>query len=91
VGRELQWSRVVAPLARFLAQPRHAADRAVGVARVRADLEGAYRLSKWLKRTALRLGVPERRVEQLKRLKAVEALMILRNRVTLARARRRAG
>ena len=91
LGRELQWSRVVAPVARFLAQPRHAADRAVGVARVRADLEGAYRVSKWLKRTALRLGVSERRVEQLKRLKAVESLMILRNRLALARARRRAG
>jgi hypothetical protein len=91
LGRELQWSRVVAPLARFLAQPRHAADRAVGVARVRADLDGAYRVSKWLKRTALRIGVSERRVEQLKRLKAVESLMVLRNRLALARARRRAG
>ena len=63
IGREMQWSRVVAPLARFLGQPQHAADRAVGVARVRADLEGAYRLSKWIKRTALtarRAGAPGR-------------------------------
>jgi glycosyltransferase involved in cell wall biosynthesis len=91
VGREMQWSRVVAPLARFLGQPRSAADHAEGLARVRADLAGGYRVSKWLKRTALRLGVSERRVEQLKRLKAVEAAMILRNRLALARARRRAG
>jgi glycosyltransferase involved in cell wall biosynthesis len=90
LGRELQWSRVVAPLARFLAAPAHAADRAVGVARVRADLEGGYRLSKWMKRTAMRLGMSERRVEQLKRLGLVQGAVVLRNRIALARAMRRA-
>ena len=55
-----------------------------------ADLQGGYRLSKWLKRTALRLGVTERRVEQLKRLGLVRALVVVRNRVALARAMRRA-
>ena len=54
LGREMHWSRVVAPLARFLEAPASAADHAVGLARVRADLQGGYRLSKWLKRTALR-------------------------------------
>ncbi|MEO5822624.1 MAG: glycosyltransferase, partial [Vicinamibacteraceae bacterium] len=88
-GRELQWSRVVAPLVRFLDAPAIAADHAVGLARVRADLQGGYRLSKWLKRTALRAGVTERRVEQLKRLGVVRGLMIIRNRVALARAMRR--
>jgi glycosyltransferase involved in cell wall biosynthesis len=91
LGRELQWSRVVAPLERFLREPRAAADRAVGLARVHADLARAYRLSKWLKRTALRIGVTERRVEQLKRMRMVEVLMSWRNRRALARARRRAG
>ena len=47
-------------------------------------------MSKWLKRTALRAGMTERRVEQLKRLGPVRALMVLRNRVALARAMRRA-
>jgi glycosyltransferase involved in cell wall biosynthesis len=90
VGRDLQWSRVVAPLARFLESPASAADHAVGLARVRADLQGGYRYSKWLKRTALRLGVSERRVEQLKRVGVVRALMVMRNRIALARAVRRA-
>ncbi len=90
LGGTLQWSRVVAPLARFLEAPASAADHAVGLARVRADLQGGYRLSKWLKRTALRLGMAERRVEQLKRMGVVRALMVVRNRVALARALRRA-
>jgi len=90
LGRELQWSRVVAPLARFLDAPASAADHAVGLARVRADLQGGYRVSKWLKRTALRLGVTERRVEELKRTAVVRGLMQVRNRVALARAMRRA-
>jgi hypothetical protein len=90
LGRELQWSRVVAPLARFLEAPASAADHAIGLAQVRADLQGSYRLSKWLKRTALRLGVTERRIEQMKRLGVVRGLMMLRNRVALARAMRRA-
>jgi GT2 family glycosyltransferase/glycosyltransferase involved in cell wall biosynthesis len=90
VGREMQWSRVVAPLARFLETPASAADHAVGLARVRATLQGSYRLSKWLKRTALRIGMTERRVEQLKRTAVVRGLMQVRNRVALARAMRRA-
>jgi glycosyltransferase involved in cell wall biosynthesis len=90
LGRELHWSRVVAPLARFLEAPASAADHAAGLARVRADLQGGYRVSKWLKRTALRLGVTERRVEQLKRLGLVRGLVVVRNRVALARAMRRA-
>jgi len=90
VGRDMHWSRVVAPLARFLEAPASAADHAVGLARVRAHLQDGYRLSKWLKRTALRMGVTERRVEQLKQLGLVRGLVIVRNRVALARAKRRA-
>ena len=54
----------------------------------RARLERKFRVSRWLKRTALRAGVSEMRVEQIKRLGLVRALMVLRNRVALARARR---
>ena len=74
VGRDMHWSRVVAPLARFLEAPASAADHAVGLARVRAHLQDGYRISKWLKRTALRIGVTERRVEQLKQLGLVRGL-----------------
>jgi hypothetical protein len=90
LGRTLQWSRVVAPLARFLEAPASAADHAVGLARVRADLQGGYRFSKWLKRTALQFGMTERRVEQLKRLGVVRGLVVVRNRIALARAMRQA-
>jgi hypothetical protein len=83
---ELQWPRVTAPLARFCANPWHAPDRAEAVAGVHARLAGKYRLSKWLKRTALRAGLSEQRIEQVKRLAPVRALMSVRNQVALRRA-----
>jgi hypothetical protein len=43
-----------------------------------------------MKRTAMRLGMSERRVEQLKRLGLVQGAVVLRNRIALARAVRRA-
>jgi glycosyltransferase involved in cell wall biosynthesis len=85
---EMRWSRVAAPLQRFCQRPRHAADHAPGIGALRARLERKFKVSRWLKRTALRAGVSEMRVEQVKRLGVVRALMILRNRVALARARR---
>jgi hypothetical protein len=85
---DLQWSRVVRPLAAFCASPRHAADRAVGVDNIRAALARQFRVSKWLKRTALRAGVSELRIEQVKRLGAVRALMAARNRLAMRRARK---
>lgn len=89
VAEEMRWSRVVAPLVRFCAEPRHAADHAASVAALRARLAGKYRVTKWLKRTALRAGVSELRIEQLKRWKPVRALMAVRNRLALASAARR--
>jgi hypothetical protein len=56
-----------------------------------AHLEGGYRLSKLLKRTALAFGVPEGRIEQVKHWRAVRALMRVRNSVALARASRPRG
>ena len=88
--RELHWSRVVAPLARFVAAPTFAADRAVVFGATRRRLAASYRVTKWLKRTALSLGVSEVGIEQVKRLRPVRALMAMRNRVALARARRAA-
>ena len=81
-------SRVAAPLRQFCQAPRHAADHEPGIGAFRARLERKFRVSRWLKRTALRAGVSEMRVEQIKRLGLVRALMVLRNRVALARARR---
>ncbi|HEY8551730.1 MAG TPA: glycosyltransferase [Vicinamibacterales bacterium] len=87
---ELRWSRVVDPLIRFCRNPHHAADRAQTVERIRAGLSDEYRVTKWLKRTALRAGVSELRIEQMKRLAPVQALMRARNLLALARARRNA-
>jgi hypothetical protein len=55
---------------------------------LRARLEQKFKVSRWLKRTALRAGVSEMRVEQIKRLGVVRALMVMRNRAAFARARR---
>ena len=90
LGRELQWSRSWRRWRASSRRRRAPPTMRVGLARVRADLRGGYRVSKWLKRTALRLGVTERRVEQLKRLGVVRGLMVMRNRIALARAMRRA-
>ena len=41
---------------------------------MRARLETKFKMTKWLKRTALRAGISEMRVEQVKRLKPVQTL-----------------
>ena len=58
------------------------------MSKMRTRLEGSFRLTKWAKQTALRLGLEERTVEQVKRWKVVESAMSLRNRVARARAQR---
>jgi GT2 family glycosyltransferase/glycosyltransferase involved in cell wall biosynthesis len=88
LSEDLRWSRVAAPLQRFCRQPRHAADHEPGMDALRARLEQKFKVSRWLKRTALRAGVSEMRVEQIKRLGVVRALMVMRNRAAFARARR---
>jgi GT2 family glycosyltransferase/glycosyltransferase involved in cell wall biosynthesis len=88
LSEDLRWSRVAAPLQRFCRQPRHAPDHEPGMDSLRARLEQKFKVSRWLKRTALRAGVSEMRVEQVKRLGVVRALMVMRNRVAFARARR---
>jgi glycosyltransferase involved in cell wall biosynthesis len=88
LASEMRWSQVAAPLDAFCREPRHAADHAPHLDALRQRLETKFKVSRWLKRTALRVGVSEMRVEQVKRLKAIRALMVLRNRIALARARR---
>jgi glycosyltransferase involved in cell wall biosynthesis len=86
VRDEFRWSRVAEPLRRFAAAPRFAADHEPAVRQVRARLRRGYRVSRWAKRTALRLGVSEARVEQLKATPPVQVAMRIRNQIALARA-----
>jgi glycosyltransferase involved in cell wall biosynthesis len=85
---QMQWSRVVEPLRRFCATPRYAADRAPGQQAFRTRLETKFRVSKWLKQTALTVGVSEARIEQVKQAEPVRSVLIWRNRLALSRARR---
>jgi GT2 family glycosyltransferase/glycosyltransferase involved in cell wall biosynthesis len=87
LAEELRWSRVVEPLRRFCAAPSFAADRAPAMRAFEARLARRFRLSKWVKRTALRAGLSEARFERLKRLAPVRAAIYLRNRAALALAR----
>ncbi|MPZ17062.1 MAG: glycosyltransferase [Luteitalea sp.] len=88
LAEELRWSRVVEPMRRFCAAPHFAADRARAVVGLRSRLERAYRVSKYVKRTALRLGISERQFEAFKQLAPVRYGMSVRNRLTMFRARR---
>jgi hypothetical protein len=85
---ELRWSTVIAPLARYCAQPAFAADRALAMRAFRSRLEQQYRGSKWLKRTALRFGLSEYRIERLKQSGVGRAAMAAQSRLALHRARR---
>jgi GT2 family glycosyltransferase/glycosyltransferase involved in cell wall biosynthesis len=85
---ELRWSIVVAPLAGYCAQPYFAADRAPAMRAFRDRLELQYRGPKWLKRTALRLGLSEYRIERLKQSTVGRAAMAAQTRLALRRARR---
>jgi GT2 family glycosyltransferase/glycosyltransferase involved in cell wall biosynthesis len=85
---ELRWSIVTAPLARYCAQPHFAADRAPAMRAFRSRLEQQYRGAKWLKRTALRLGLSEYRIERLKQSSLGRAAMTAQSRLALRRARR---
>jgi GT2 family glycosyltransferase/glycosyltransferase involved in cell wall biosynthesis len=85
---DMRWSCVTDPLLRFCVEPADAADRAPGRRAVRARLERKFRVSKWLKRTALGLGVSEGSIETLKQSGAGRTLMTWRNRIAIARAQR---
>ena len=86
----MTWDRVVEPLRAWCAYPTFAADREHEVVAFRAHLSESFKASRWLKRTALRLGVKEGDVEALKRWGPVRAGMSMRNAVAIRRARRKA-
>ncbi len=88
---EFQWPRVVEPLRRFCVAPAFGADREPAMRAIRAKLKQSYRASKWLKRTALRAGVSEATIQQLKQLAPVRYAVHWRNRLALVRAGRVMG
>jgi GT2 family glycosyltransferase/glycosyltransferase involved in cell wall biosynthesis len=88
VAGEMRWRRVAEPLRRFVASPRFAADREPAIRTIRVKLRNSYRASKWVKRTALRLGVSEGGFEQIKSLAPVRVAIRLRNQMALSRAGR---
>jgi glycosyltransferase involved in cell wall biosynthesis len=90
VADTMTWDRVVLPLRQWCADPAFAADREGEVGAFHAHLAESYKTSRWLKRTALRLGVKEGDVEALKRWGPVKAGMSMRNAVAIRRARRKA-
>ena len=85
---EFHWPRVVAPLARFCDAPRLAPDGEQARKTVYLQHARRFRMMRWMKRAALRLGVPEARVQQAKGLWPVRTTMQLLNRRALARARK---
>ena len=90
VADAMTWDQVVGPLRQWCADPQFAADREHEVVAFRAHMNESFKASRWLKRTALRLGVKEGDVEALKRWGPVRAGMSMRNAVAIRRARRRA-
>jgi GT2 family glycosyltransferase/glycosyltransferase involved in cell wall biosynthesis len=90
VANTMTWDRVVEPLRQWCADPAFAADREHEVVAFRSHLADSFKASRWLKRTALSLGVKEGDVEALKRWGPIRAGMSMRNAVAIRRARRRA-
>jgi hypothetical protein len=86
----MTWDHVVDPLRAWCANPIFAADREGEVVAFRAHLAESFKASRWLKRTAIRLGMKEGDVEALKRWGPVRAGMSMRNAVAIRRARRKA-
>ena len=90
VAQAMTWDRVVEPLRRWCNDPTFAADREDQVVAFRTQMQESFKASRWLKRTALSLGVKEGDVEALKRWGPVRAGMTMRNVLAIRKARRRA-
>jgi len=86
VADEMTWDRVAEPLRAWCAAPTFAADREGDVLAFRARMANSFKASRWLKRTALRLGVKEGNVEAIKQWAPVRAGMSVRNAVAVRRA-----
>ncbi|MBA2354665.1 MAG: glycosyltransferase, partial [Acidobacteria bacterium] len=87
VADEMTWDRVADPLRAWCAAPAFAADREGEVLAFRARMANSFKASRWLKRTALRLGVKEGDVEAVKQWAPIRAGMSVRNAVAVRRAR----
>ena len=85
---EFRWRRVVAPLARFCDEPRLAPDRDHSRRALYLQFARTFRMTRWMKRVVLRLGVSEARVQQAKGLRPVRVMMQLLNRRATTRARK---
>lgn len=88
VRDEFRWARVAEPLRRFAITPQFAADHEPAIRAIREKLRRSFATSKWIKRTALRLGVSEAGFEQIKSAPPVRIAIHVRNRLALARAGR---
>jgi glycosyltransferase involved in cell wall biosynthesis len=89
IREDMRWGRVVAPLARYCAQPYHAADHAPALREFRERLAQQYGGAKWVKQAVLRLGLSEYQFERFKQSKLGRAAMSLQTRRALQRAKRR--
>jgi GT2 family glycosyltransferase/glycosyltransferase involved in cell wall biosynthesis len=90
IADAMTWEQVVEPLRRWCTDPTFAADREQEVVAFRAHMQESFKASRWLKRTALSLGVKEGDVEALKRWGPVRAGMTMRNVLAIRKARRQA-
>ena len=88
LAREFHWRRVIGPLARFCDEPRLAPDRDHSRRAVHLQLARSFRMIRWVKRFALRLGVSDARVQQAKEFWLVRTTLTLLNRRAKARARK---
>lgn len=88
LAEEFRWHRVVAPLARFCDAPRFAPDRASAKRALDRRFARSFRLTRWVKRRALAMGVSEARIDQVKGLMPVRMVMSWLNRRAIMRAHR---
>ena len=88
LAREFHWRQVIGPLARFCDEPRLAPDREHSQRAVYLQLARSFRMIRWVKRFALRLGMSDARVQQAKGFWPVRTAMTLLNRRAKARARK---
>jgi len=93
VAEEFRWRRVVAPLARFCADPRRAPDRlrTAGQRKEHGDRTDGHSVNRWLKRKALALGVSPTWIDSVKGRRPVRWVLRWINRLTMADGHRGAA
>ena len=93
VAEEFRWRRVVAPLARFCADPRRAPDwhATAGQRKEPGDRTHGHGVNRWLKRKALALGVSPIWIDSVKGRRPVRWVLRWINRLTRADGQRGAA